>query len=407
MSKIARIGIDTSKSSFQLHGVGEQEEVMLRRAIRRRQLLEFLSRQEPTVIGMEACGASHYWGRELSQLGHRVMLLPAQHVKPYVSPGRKNDKNDAEAICEAMSRPRVRQRLVPIKSVEQSASQMLMGVRSSLLQRRTQLCNSIRGHAAEFGLVAAKGLDKIEPLLARIAQDEGLPVLAREIFGELGLEHAELNARIARIDRKLAAFHRSNELSQRLMEIPTVGPIGAGLMIAKLVNPQGFRSGRRCAAWLGLTPKDHSTAGKKKLGVITRAGDESLRAVLVSGATAYIQQVRRGRIVPSPWLAALLQRKPPKLVAVRRHRLYPAGQEGPHRAVAVAGRPAPAQAPQADGGGARQQDRAHRLEADDQRRALRSGASHGPRGARRFAIGRAPHRAPRFTPRCYRMRTSA
>jgi transposase len=215
-----------------------------------------------------------------------------------------------------MSRRRVRARLVPVKSVEQSASQMLMAIRESLLKRRTQLCNMIRGHASEFGLVAARGLDKIEPLLARIGEDEGLPALAREMFGDLGQEHAELGVRIARIERKLAAFHRSNELSRRLMEIPIVGPVGAGLMITKIVNPHGFRCGRLCAAWVGLTPKDHSSGGKQRLGGITRAGDESLRAVLVSGATAYIQQVRRGRIVPSPWLAALLERKPPKLAAV-------------------------------------------------------------------------------------------
>ena len=167
MSKIARIGIDTSKGSFQLHGVNEKDEVVLRRTVRRRQFLEFMAKLEPTVVGLEACGASHHWARELARLGHRVMLIPPQAVKPYVPPGRKNDKNDAEAICEAMSRPRVRARLVPIKSVEQSASQMLMGVRDSLLKRRTQLCNTIRGHAAEFGLVAAKGLDKIEPCADR------------------------------------------------------------------------------------------------------------------------------------------------------------------------------------------------------------------------------------------------
>ncbi len=316
MIKIARIGIDTSKSSFQLHGVNEKDEVVLRRTVRRRQFLEYMATLEPTVIGLEACGASHYWARELKRLGHRVMLIPPQAVKPYVTPGRKNDKNDAEAICEAMSRPRVRARLVPVKSVEQSASQMLMGVREGLIQRRTQLCNMIRGHAAEFGLVAAKGLDKIEPLLARIAGDEGLPALARELFADLGREHAELSARIAQIERKLAAFHRSNELGRRLIEVPTIGPVVAGLMIAKIINPRGFRCGRLCAAWVGLTPKDHSTGGKQRLGGITRAGDESLRAALVSGATAYIQQVRRGRIVPSPWLAALLERKPPKLAAV-------------------------------------------------------------------------------------------
>ncbi len=316
MDKIARIGIDTSKSSFQLHGVNEKDEVVLRRTVRRRQFLEYMATLKPTLIGLEACGASHHWARELKRQGHRVVLIPPQAVKPYVTPGRKNDKNDAEAICEAMSRPRVLKRLVPVKSVEQSASQMLMGVRASLLQRRTQLCNMIRGHAAEFGLVAAKGLDKIEPLLARIAEDGELPPLARELFADLGGEHAELSKRIAQIERKLAAFHRSNELGRRLIEVPTIGPVVAGLMITKIINPRGFRCGRLCAAWVGLTPKDHSTGGKQRLGGITRAGDESLRAALVSGATAYIQQVKRGRIVASPWLAALLERKPPKLAAV-------------------------------------------------------------------------------------------
>ena len=379
MSKIARIGIDTSKGSFELHGVNEKDEVVLRRTVRRRQFLEFMAKLEPTVIGLEACGASHHWARELGRLGHRVMLIPPQAVKPYVSPGRKNDKNDAEAICEAMSRPRVRARLVPVKSVEQSASQMLMGVRDSLLKRHTQLCNTIRGHAAEFGLVAAKGLDKIEPLLVRIAGDEGLPALAREMFADLGQEHAELSKRIAQIDRKLAAFHRSNELSRRLMEIPIVGPVGAGLLITRIINPRGFRSGRLCAAWVGLTPKNHSDR----------------------------RQAAAGRHHPGR------RRELAGRAGQRRHRLYPAGQARPHRALAVARRAARAQAAQAGGGGARQQDRAHRLEADDQRRALRSNPSGRPRGARRFAIWRAPRRAPRSIPdsrpqpRCGRLRTSA
>jgi transposase len=243
------------------------------------------------------------------------VLIPPQYVKAYVARG-KNDKIDAEAICEAMSRPRVRERQVPAKSVDQTAGQMLLGTRDSLIKRRTQLSNTIRGHAAEFGLVAARGLDKIEPLLARIAADDSLPAMAKDIFVILGQEFAELRARIAGIDKKLMAFHRGNELTRRLAEVPTVGPIGACLLATKVVNPHGFRSGRMCAAWVGLTPKDHSTAGKQRLGGITRAGDESLRAVLVSGATAYIQQVKRGRTTPSPWLAELLKRKPPKLAAV-------------------------------------------------------------------------------------------
>ena len=315
MTTISRIGIDTSKGSFQLHGVDNKEQVVLCKVLRRKQFLGFLSKVEVGEIGLEACGASHHWARELRQQGHRVVLLPPQYVKPYVARG-KNDKNDAEAICEAMSRPRVRERLVPIKNLDQSSGQMLLRVRESLIRRRTQLSNSIRGHAAEFGLVAAKGMSKIEPLLARIAADESLPVLAREMFALLSQEHGELAARIATIEKKLLAFHRGNELSRRLMEVPTIGPVGAGLWITRIVDPHAFRSGRCCAAWLGLTPKDHSTAGKQKHGGITRAGDESLRTALVTGATTYLRHVRSGRITPSPWLAGLLARKPPKLVAV-------------------------------------------------------------------------------------------
>ena len=315
MTKLARIGIDTSKSVFQLHGVDEKEQAVLRKQLRRRQFVVFFAKLEPTVVGLEACGASHHWARELQQLGHQVMVIPPQYVKPYV--GRnKNDKTDAEAVCEAMSRPKVQERLVAIKSVEQSAAQMLLGVRESLVKRRTQLTNTIRGHAAEFGLVAARGLDKIEPLLARIAVDAGLPALTKEMFAVLGREYAELGPRIAQIDNKMLAFHRSNEVARRLMEVPAIGPIGACLLVTKIVDPHAFRSARRCAAWIGLTPKDHSTAGKQRLGGITRAGDERLRAVLVSGATTCIQHARNRRGRPSPWLVELLKRKPPKVAAV-------------------------------------------------------------------------------------------
>ena len=315
MTKITRIGIDTSKSVFQLHGVDEEEKVVLQRKLRRREVVPFLSKLGPTSIGLEACGGSHCWARELQALGHEVVLIPPQYVKAYVARG-KNDAADAAAICEAMSRPRIRQRLVPIKSAEQAAAHMLLGVREGLVKRRTQLANTIRGHAAEFGLVVAKGIDKIEPLLALIADDAAVPALAKEMFAVLGQEFVELRARTAEIEKRLRTFHRGNELTRRLATIPAVGPIGACLLATRITNPHGFRSGRMCAAWLGLTPKDHSTAGKQRLGGITRAGDESLRAVLVSGATAYIQQVKRGRTTPSPWLIELLKRKPPKLAAI-------------------------------------------------------------------------------------------
>lgn len=315
MAKISRIGIDTSKSVFQLHGVDEAEQEVLKRKLRRREFLAFFEKLEPTVVGLEACGGSHHWARELRKLGHQVVLVPAQYVRPYVERG-KNDAADASALCEAMSRPRVQQRLVAVKSAEQAALQMLLGARESLIRQRTQLSNAIRGHAAEFGFVAAKGLTRIEPLLGRIAADDDMPDLAKQTFATLGQEFAELGPRIAVLDAKLMAWHRSNELSRRLAEIPTVGPIGACLFPAKIADPRIFRSGRMCAAWIGLTAKDHSTGGKQRLGGITRAGDETLRAVLVSGATAYISYVRRGRIQPSPWLASLLKRKPPKLAAV-------------------------------------------------------------------------------------------
>jgi transposase len=315
MSDVTRIGIDTSKSVFQLHGVDRSEQPVLMRRLRRRQVLDFFRKLPATQIGIEACGGAHYWARELAAIGHDVRLLPAQHVKPYVQ-RNKNDAADAEAICEAMSRPRVHARLVPIKSADQQAGLMLAGVRTQLIARRTQLSNSIRGYAVEFGLVAAKGLDKVEPLLARTKMDESVPDLARVLFAELGEEYVRLKARIAHLEARLMAWHRHNELSVRLAEIPSIGPICAAGLVMKVPNPQAFRSGRDFAAWLGLTPKDHSTAGKQRMGAITRAGDEDLRRLLVVGATSVVQNVSKGRGRPMPWLTALIRRKPGKLAAV-------------------------------------------------------------------------------------------
>jgi transposase len=313
VNDLIRIGVDTSKSVFQLHGVNAAEQPVLRKKLRRRQVIEFFQKLPATRVGIEACGASHHWGRELSALGHEVVLLPPQRVKPYVE-RNKNDAADAEAICEAMSRPRMS--FVPVKTAEQQAALMLVGVRDQLVGRRTQLSNAIRGYAAEFGLVAAKGTDKIEPLLVRIAGDENLPPLAKDLFATLGNEYVRLKPELRKIEAKLIAWHRGNELSRRLAEIPSVGPIGATLSVMKVGNPHAFRSGRDFSAWLGMTPKDHSTAGKVRLGAITKAGDEALRSVLVAGATSVIQQVRKGRGRPSPWLVALVKRKPPKLAAV-------------------------------------------------------------------------------------------
>jgi transposase len=313
VNDLIRIGVDTSKSVFVLHGVNCAEQPVLRRKLRRGQVLEFLAKLAPTKVGLEACGAAHYWARELQALGHEVVLLPPQYVKPYVK-RNKNDAADAEAICEAMSRPTMR--FVPVKTAEQQAALMLAGTRDGLIRRRTQLSNTIRGYAAEFGLTAAKGLDKIEPLLARIAAAAELPKLASELFAAYAKDYAQLKLQLGTIETRLMAWHKHNEASRRLAEIPGVGPIGASLTVMKVTDPGAFRSGRDFSAWVGLTPKDHSTAGRTRLGVITRAGDEALRSVLVAGATAVIQQVRRGRGHPSPWLVELLRRKPPKLAAV-------------------------------------------------------------------------------------------
>ncbi|WP_262272070.1 IS110 family transposase [Microvirga yunnanensis] len=313
MDQIIRIGIDTSKHVFQLHGVNAAEEPVLRKKLRRQDLIAFFTKLPPTVIGIEACGGSHHWARLLQSLGHQVKMLPPQYVKPYVKRG-KNDAADAEALCEALSRPSMR--FVPVKTPEQQAALMLVGLRDRLIRQRTQLANAIRGYAAEFGLVAAKGLGKIEPLLERIRDDDTLPPLARELFAMQAKEFAQLQTRLEEVDDKLMAWHRADACSRRLAKIPGVGPIGASLLVMKTPAPEAFRSARHFAAWLGLTPKDHSTAGKVRLGVITRAGDEALRSVLVVGATAVIQQLRRGRGSASPWLIELLKRKPPKLAAV-------------------------------------------------------------------------------------------
>ena len=313
MREIIRIGVDTSKHIFQLHGVDTAEQPVLRKRFGRKQVLEFFSKLAPTTVGMEACGAAHYWARELTRLGHEVKLMAPQHVKPYVR-RNKNDGRDAEGLCEALGRPTMR--FVPVKNPEQQAALMLAGVREQMVARRTQLSNTIRGYAAEFGITAAKGLDKIEPLLAQIAQDESVPALARDLFALQGSQYAQLQTELKAIEVRLRAWHRANADSRRLAEIPGIGPIGAPELVMKTPDPGAFTSARHFAAWIGLTPQDHSTAGKTRLGKITRAGDERLRSILVAVATAVIRQAMCGRGHPSPWLVALLKRKPPKLAAV-------------------------------------------------------------------------------------------
>jgi transposase len=312
MNQITRIAIDTSKSVFTLHAVDAQDRPVLRRNLRRQELVAFFTKLPPLEVAMEACGGSHHWGRTLQALGHRVRLIPPQYVKPFVKRA-KNDRNDAEAISEAAARPGMRQ--VPVKSADAQAQAMLLTVRELLVRQRTQLVNALRGHAAEMGLVAPVGDKGLAALRAEIAADASLPAPAAEALHLLGAEIDRLEARLAEANAKLMAQHKASADSRRLSTIPGIGPMG-GLSFALCVDATQFQSARHFAAWLGLVPREHSTAGKQRMGGISRAGNERLRQLLVLGATAVIQHTKPGRPGTSPWLLALLEHKPRKLAAV-------------------------------------------------------------------------------------------
>ena len=313
MEQVIRIGMDTSKSVFQLHGVDAREQPVLKKRLKRRQVVPFFSGLEATVIAIEACGSAHHWARTLKELGHEVRLIAPQRVKPYVPRG-KNDAADAAGLCEAMSRPSMK--FVAPKSAEEQAALMLAGMRDRLIRTRTQVSNAIRGYAAEFGLIAPKGLDKIEPLLMRASSEESLPELARRLFALHGREYTRLQEEIRELEAMLMAWHRTNQDSRNLAEIPGIGPVAGARLAMKKTDAMACKSARYYAAWLGLTPKDHSTAGKQRLGGITRAGDPALRSMLVTGAMAVIRQAERNPAKASPWLLTLLKRKDKKRVAV-------------------------------------------------------------------------------------------
>ena len=314
MNEITRVAIDTSKSVFTLHGVDAAGRAVLRRNLRRSEVVAFFEKQPAVEVVLEACGGSHYWGRAPRQSGHRVRLIPAQYVKPFVKRG-KNDRNDAEAIRVAAGQPSIGS--VPVKSAEEQARAMLLTTRELLVRQRTQLVNALRGHATELGLVAKlgdKGLARLQADIATAA-DEMVPVEARQALAMLGGEIARIEARLAEIDAKVLRQHKANPLSQRLAGIPGVGPISA-LNLAPRVDPAQFKSARHFAAWLGLVPQQRSTGGKQRLGGISRAGDERLRQLLVLGATSVIRHAKPDRSPLSQWLLELLKRRPRKLAAV-------------------------------------------------------------------------------------------
>jgi transposase len=310
--ELKRVAIDTSKHVFTIHGVDERERPVVRRELKRSQVEAFFSKLPGTEVVLEACGGSHHWARVLQTMGHRVRLIPPQYVKPFLKRS-KNDRNDAEAINEAAARPSMRS--VMVKTVDQQAKGIIVKHREMLVGQRTQAINALRGHATEFGVVVAKGSSKVEPLLAMLAADTAIPADARSMFEQMGAHIEALESRIAGLDAQLLALHKAHPVSGLLAEIPGVGPMIATTM-ALTVEPENFVSGRHFAAWLGLTPKEHSTGGKQRLGKISKAGNERLRSLLVVGAIAVIRFAKPGSRSASPWLLQLLERKPRKLAAV-------------------------------------------------------------------------------------------
>ena len=311
--ELMRIGVDTSKHVFTVHGVGASGAAVLRRDLRRGAFETFMSKLTPTEVALEACGGSHHWARRLASMGHRVRLIPPQYVKPYVKRS-KTDRADAEAICEAAGRPSMR--FVPVKTAERQGELMVLRTRELLVRQRTQAVNALRGHATEFGLVVPLGLSRIEELLAKLAADPAVPTIAREMLAVFGRQIEQIDTYIADIDVRLLAMHKANDMSQRLTRVPGIGPITA-ISLALNVEAAQFESGRHLAAWLGLTPRAHSSGGKQRLGGISRAGNERLRQLLVVGATAMIRHASKpGARLATPWLTQLLARKPRKLAAV-------------------------------------------------------------------------------------------
>jgi len=315
MQKITTIGLDIAKSVFQVHGVDAQGNVIVRRQVKRRYVLAFFEKLPPCLVGIEACASSHHWSRELKALGHTVRLMPPAYVKPYVK-RQKNDAADAEAICEAVTRANMR--FVATKTPEQQSCLMLHRTRHLFIRQQTAVINAIRAHLAEFGIVAPVGRRGVEELLDVVADpgDRRIPEIARACLAALGAQLHRLKEQILGFDRMITAWHRSNETSRRLDEIPGVGPILATALVGSVADPKAFRSGRNFSAWIGLVPKQHSSGGKDRLGGISKQGDRYLRSLFMAGALAVIRYAKIHGTKHRPWLTALLARRPTKVAAI-------------------------------------------------------------------------------------------
>lgn len=311
MVNVTTIGIDLAKSVFQLHGVDAEGSAVLRRQLKRSQMLEFFKRQPTCLIGMEACAGAHYWARELVKLGHDVRLMQPSYVKGYVKRG-KTDKADAEAICEAVSRPSMR--FVPVKSEETQALLLTHRAREFLVRQQTQIVNAMRAHLGEFGIVVPKGIHNVERLIAACDRAD-LPAPARKALNLLADQLADTQKKIDALTVDIRVDAKANEAAQRLQTIPGIGPITASALVSALPDIAGFKSGRDLSAWLGLTPRPHSTGGKERLGRISKMGNRYLRRLLYLGAIAQVSARCRGE-PGEDWLCKIIQRKKPKQAAI-------------------------------------------------------------------------------------------
>jgi len=314
MDEVSTIGLDISKSVFQVHGVDVDGAVLIRKRVSRAKVLEFFAALPSCLVGIEACPSAHHWSRQLQALGHTVRLMPPSYVKAYLKRS-KNDANDAAAICEAVTRPSMR--FVPTKSEQQQSGLMLHRSRQLLVRQRTMLSNAIRGHMAELGIISAKGRNGTADLLEIIAnaEDDRIPAAARLSLDALVRQYANITAEIKAIEKHIYAWHRSCEESRRLEEIPGIGPIVATALVAEVGDWKEFSSGRSLAAWIGLVPKQYSTGGKERLGGISKQGNRYLRWLLVTGAMAVIRYARQ-QGTKRLWLVRIMERRPIKVAAV-------------------------------------------------------------------------------------------
>ena len=313
--KITTVGIDLAKSVFQVHGVDERGKAVLRKQLKRAEVLKFFANLPPCLVGMEACGSAHYWARKLIEFGHDVRLMAPNFVKPYVKTN-KNDRNDAEAICEAVGRPNMR--FVPVKTAEQQALLALHRARSGWVKARTAQANQIRGLLSEFGIVLPQGIARLRSQLPDILEDgaNGLPGLMRTLLSTLLAHLKALDQQILELEREIVAWHRRNADSRRLERIGGIGPLTASALVASIGDPKNFKNGRQAAAWIGVVPRQDSTGGKTKLLGISKHGDAYLRTLLIHGARSVLRHLEHRPDQTDSWLARLIARRNRNVAAV-------------------------------------------------------------------------------------------